>query len=547
MSTAQADLSTWHPDDLRRQRAEQVRTSVDVALPRLSVWNYNACQFHETPQPDCEYRACGGELFAYQRVTTMWLYLIRSGILASLPGVGKTNAIIALAALLKQRGELPRRMLVVCQTPATLQWASEIARWAPGLGVQVIPSGLSKDKRLDRYSGAFGDFDIMVVGWHMMLKDFEILEKLNFGVLVCDDVDPIVNHDTQVHSNVTALAAQADRVIISNASVVNTDIRQLHAAMVPIGGLSVLGSRSTFERRYIRTDNYTEIDARGNERMRTRDVGFRNGVELREKVTPLILRHTYDDLDQKFGADTRMPTLMPPQTVWLEMYPAQRKRYAELQQGVLRIKKAEGEKVKQVDALTRVNYGAAICSGLAALKGEEDGPGTSVKLDWLVHQVTTSWQGRKVVVFIKNLGLVAAAEQRLNAVGVGTAKIWGPDASADHRAAEIKRFWEDPNCQVMLGTSALERSLNLQNASILVNIDMLMNPSRVKQLAGRIRRAGSKHSHIFIFNVLTVDSQEERYEKVLAQRAAMSDYIFSEQSEMFAKLTPLELLSLISP
>jgi SNF2 family DNA or RNA helicase len=99
----------------------------------------------------------------------------------------------------------------------------------------------------------------------------------------------------------------------------------------------------------------------------------------------------------------------------------------------------------------------------------------------------------------------------------------------------------------MLGTSALERSLNLQNANILVNVDMLMNPSRMRQLAGRVRRAGSKHSHIFIFNLLTTNSQEERYEKVLASRAAMSDYIFNETSEMFAKLTPMELLSLISP
>lgn len=540
--TAQVDLSTWNPDDLRRSRAEQVRTATDVAIPRLDGWNYDACQFHDEPRPDCEYRSCGGDLFSHQRVGAMWMYLIQSGILADLPGVGKTSQVLALAALLKQRGELNRRMLVVCQTPAAAQWAAEISRWTPGLTCTAILSGMSKAERLERYSGARGDFDILVIGWHMMLRDSEILEKLNFGVLVCDDVDPIVNHDTKVHEIVVRLSERADRVINSNASVINTDIRQLHAALVPCGGLSVLGSRSSFEARHIRTDTYTEIDSSGEARVRQRDVGFRNGEELRSKVLPLILRRTYEDLD-----DVRMPVLMPPKTVWLDMHPAQRKRYAELQQGVLKIKQAEGEKVKQVSALTAVNYGATICSGLAGLKGEEDRPGTSVKLDWLLHQVTTSWHQQKIVVFIRNTGLVAAAEARLNAAGIGTAKIWGPDAGAAHRAAEIKRFWEDPQCRVMLGTSALERSLNLQNANILVNIDMLMNPSRVKQLAGRIRRAGSKHSHIFIFNVLTTNSQEERYEKVLASRAAMSDYIFSESSEMFAKLTPMELLSLISP
>ena len=66
---------------------------------------------------------------------------------------------------------------------------------------------------------------------------------------------------------------------------------------------------------------------------------------------------------------------------------------------------------------------------------------------------------------------VDALQHRLADRSVGYATIWGPEAGADHRAAEITRFWQDDRCRVMILSVAGERSLNLQNASILVSID----------------------------------------------------------------------------
>jgi hypothetical protein len=67
------------------------------------------------------------------------------------------------------------------------------------------------------------------------------------------------------------------------------------------------------------------------------------------------------------------------------------------------------------------------------------------------------------------------------------------------------------------------------------------------QLAGRIRRAGSSHAHIWVFNLFCRDTQEERYLEVLQRRQAMADYTWGEQSELYDSLSPLELLSLITP
>lgn len=524
--------------DPRLARAEQVKQADDVPFPPLKYWNSEACSQHETPQVDCEFRACGGELFSHQRVGVMWLYLRRKGLLADLPGVGKTNQILGLAALLKERGELTHRMLIVCNTPSTLQWFAEAQRWTPRLKTQVIYSGLNRTKRIQRY---VQDFDMLIIGNHMMLQDMDILEKLEFETLIVDDVDALLNHETKTHQAIVSLSQNVKRSVVMNATAIQTKLQQVHAALMPAGGIDVFGPLSNFERRHVRKETERRIGPSGRVSQHKVDAGYKNGEELRQKLGPMYLRRRYEDL-----SDVRMPVLMPPKHVWLEMHPAQRKKYEELKEGVLRLKKDGVEKVKHAEALAKFTYGQQICAGLPAL-GEDDGAQASVKLDWLTHQVMEAWPDRKVVAFIKNIGLVAAAEQRLLNRGVGVAKIWGKTPSAAARAQEISRFWNDPECRVLLGTSSIERSLNLQNANILVNVDTMLNPSRMQQLAGRVRRAGSVHQHIWVFNLFVQDSQETRYLDILEKRQAVADFTWGETNELYASLSPSELLSLISP
>ena len=524
--------------DLRTERAEQIKHAKDIHLPHLKYWNYSACARHTEPRPDCEYQACGGELFAHQRVGVMWLYMRQKGLLADLPGCGKTGQVLGLIALLKQRQELSGRALIICQTPSVLQWLAESNRWIPKVQTAAVYSGMTKAQRISTY---VQNWDSLIIGYHMVQRDWEMLEKLEIENLFVDDVDPLLNHDTLTHQRIVALSRDTKRCVVMNATSIQTSVSQIHAALLPAGGFEVFGSRGQFERKFVRKEISREMTRSG--RVYTREVvtGYRNGDLLRKQLGPLFLRRTYEDL-----TDIRMPTLMPPKNVWLEMHPPQRQRYTELQEGVLRLKREEGETIKHAAALAKVTYGQQICAGLPAL-GEADSPLGSVKLDWLAHQVTGPWKGRKVVVFIRNIGMVKAAEQRLNGLGIGTAKIWGQDHSATHREIEKQRFWKDPACQVLLGTSSIERSLNFQNANILVNFDSLMNPARMAQLAGRIRRAGSKHAHVFVFNLFCQNSQEDRYLDVLMRRQAVADYIWEEDSELYESLSPMELLSLITP
>lgn len=525
--------------DLRSEKAERVKSAPDVSIGELKYWNYTPCAVHDEPQVDCQYKACGGDLFSYQRVGVSWLYIRKKGLLADLPGVGKTNQVLGLAALLKERGELNDRMLCVVQTPSVLQWLSEANRWVPKLRSDAVYSGMNRQKRIERY---IQNWDMMIIGSHMMLQDRDMLENLEVGTLVIDDVDALLNHETKTHSALVQLAQNCDRVIVMNATAIQTKLEQVHAALLPADGFNVFGSIDRFQNRYVRQEHERVLGPTGRVYDRKASVGYKNGAELKAKLGPMVLRRRYEDL-----ADVRMPVLMPPKHVWLDLHPAQRKLYNDLQSEAIKIQKEDGTtKVKHITALTAVTYGQQICAGLPAL-GEADHAKASVKLDWLVQAITEAWPDRKVVAFIKNLGMIRAAEKRLTDKGVGVAKIWGENKGAKDRELEKQRFWHDPECRVMLGTQAIERSLNLQNANILVNVDTVLNPARMTQIAGRIRRAGSPHEHIWVFSLFAKDTQEEKYLNVLKRRQGLADYAWDDQSQLYDKLSPMELLSLITP
>lgn len=157
-----------------------------------------------------------------------------------------------------------------------------------------------------------------------------------------------------------------------------------------------------------------------------------------------------------------------------------------------------------------------------------------------------------MVVYSKFRGSISALQDRLAREGIKSSTIWGVETDATVRQAEMDKFWQDPDTRVMIISVSGERSLNLQNASILVMWDMQLNPARVTQIAGRVRRVGSKHKRVFVFELLHNDSQEERYMAALSARQALYDHVFDVESEdgdslLIQKLDPEQILRLIQP
>lgn len=541
-------------DEQREAMAWRVHESPDFKLPRLKAWNYDLCRqhrngwvetyledgedkqrtVHDRPKPGC--RNCAIHFRAHQRVGIAWLYLKKSGLLADTMGSGKTTHAGGLVAMLLETGEIPTvgRAIIVPRAPALDQWQRELNRMMPGLNVLVATG--TRRQRIQAYQGSW---DVLLIGPEMLRRDYELLERFPLAAFIADDIDQLRNHEIDTSYVMDRMGSRADRYVIMSGTPLQKRLGELHAVLDAVGGEKILGPRDYFDKRYIRMEYIKDFDRKsGREFKRKKITGYKNTQELKTKIAPLVLRRTTFD-------DVTLPTIIP-NDVMLDLYPSQRAKYTELQRGVIRILKEEGEQVKHTSAIARLHYGSAICAGLAAL-GEEDVPNSSMKMDWIIEKLTAGdLSDEKVVIFANLKNTVRALQHRMLAEGIGFVTVWGENKNRAERTAAQERFWTDPDCRVLLGTRAIEQSLNLQVSRHLINVDMILNPARMEQLAGRIRRDGSAYQHVFVHNLLTVNTQEDRYLALLEREAAIASHIWDENSQLFQSLSATALLQLIS-
>lgn len=549
-------------DERREALAWHVRNLNDFDLPHLDAWNYDLCRQHrmgwdekvmkdgeevthkvyDRPFPGC--RKCGIHFHKHQRVSIAWLYLRKRALLADTMGTGKTTSAGGLVAMMLQTGELadPRdggvgRVIITPRAPALHQWRDELQRMMPGLNV-LMAQGPAKE----RYRAYAQEWQVLLIGPEMLLNDADKLERIPLAAFITDDIDTIRNPDNRQAYEIKRLGRRADRFIEMTGTPLQKKLPELHSVLDPIGGLEVFGSMDAFVNRYTRYENDSSYDPNlGRRTTSKRIVGYKRLDEVKRKMAPMVLRRTVDQLD-----DVHMPAIQT-NDVMLDLYPSQRAAYKELQTGVIQLLREEGAQTKHVTALSKIHYGAAICGGLATLHGvEQDGPGTSVKMDWIQEKLNGELENEKVVIFANYKNSVRALQDRFRADGIGFTTVWGEDPNKERRRQSQERFWEDKSCRVLIGTRAIEQSLNLQVARHLINMDLIMNPARMEQLAGRVRRTGSAYKHVFVHNLLTIDTQEERYLPALEREAALSGFIWGENSQLFQALSPTALLHLIS-
>lgn len=527
------DLSSLMPSE-RFALAEAVRVRKGFDLPNLRFFNTSPCSSHTEVTMGC--RQCGVLPRAHQRQAAAWLYLKRQALLADSVGTGKTATTILLIAMLKEVGHLEgKKVVVICRAPAVKQWVQELNRMVPTLNSVAFQG--TKKQRLDSLRS---DWDVLVVGKEMFIRAEAVFRELSLRLIIIDDVEAVRNKATATAMSVKKVASLCQYVVVVNATPLAKKLTDMHSTLDLVGGREVFGSETNFKKMFTQEEK-VEIEVRGGERKTIRRItGYKNIGRFKELIAPMVLRRTADDLD-----DVEMPAISS-STVWLDLHPAQRAKYREIQDGILTIiKSGRLAEVKQLEAVTIFLKASSVCTGLAAI-GEDDLPGTSVKMDWIMDSLQGDLADEKVIVFIHNRSMISAAQNRLTAAGLDFVTISGADSNPTRRAASIQKFWDDPNCKVLVGSQTLEASLNLQCARHMIMADVIMNPARVRQLAGRFQRIGSQHKTVYLHQLLTRSTIEEGMLDKLERENALLDVVWDSTSEIFQALPPSELLKLIA-
>ena len=490
----------------------------------LQIKKASAVEFTEPP-------GYLSELKSFQKKGVAFLYTIKSGALWDSCGTGKTHVVMALMCLLKSRGELGSCLYVV---PAAdvLSKVEELGKFTNTLNFAAASGKLSNRLRVYNTS-----YDIILVSYEVLRgQDFGYLKALNFNTIILDESHVFRNSSTKTAENVLNLTVDADRVITMSATPIQMSLVDVWSQQRS-WNQGIFGTEASFKRRYV-IEEEEEHNIRRHRFKKRRIVGYKNISEAQQILEPFFLRRTIADVEDE------LPELVVAKH-WGELRPAQRAVYEELRKGTVQLL-SQG---KRIEAKQNIHSMQLVVNSTAALGVSED---VSWKMDWLMEQLTADSSALggtmaqdKVVIFAQHKATIRVMAKRLEEAGIGYVIMSG-DYSKEQRQVFKKRFWEDSDCQVLIGTTAIEVSANLHCARFLVSLDSLPNPQRVEQLVGRIRRTGSVHRSVVFIMLLTNNTFEEKLYTRLERRQATVDRVFVESSDIFDSLSDLELVQLFS-
>ncbi len=451
-------------------------------------------------------------LFNYQEDGVLHLTFGRRVLLADDMGLGKTIQAIAAAALLKQLRDI-QRVLIVCPTSLKHQWAREIRRLT-SLSVQVIEGAPAIRRDLYQRLGFFN-----IVNYESVRFDEEEIAGREFDLVILDEAQRIKNWRTRTAAGVMRL--RAPRAFVLTGVPLEDRWDELYWMFTFIDP-TILGPRFRFKQRF----HEVRQRASGSYKL----LGYKNLDELRQRLAPYMKRRRRTDviLDLPRRIDN---------TFFVEMTEPQLEAHGEYERTAARwMAKARRapltseERRELLGCLSRMHV---ICNALALHDpgiSAKDREKTSPKLRELREILSDSLTdaNRKAVIFSQWTGMLELITPVLDKLNMGWIKLTSqvPPASRDDF---IKQFFDDPMCKVCLSTDAGGEGLNLQAASLVINMDPPWTPATLGRRIARVQRPGQPHS-INVVNLVARGAIEERMLDALIARKTIFDAAPNEDS-----------------
>ena len=131
--------------------------------------------------------------------------------------------------------------------------------------------------------------------------------------------------------------------------------------------------------------------------------------------------------------------------------------------------------------------------------------------------------GQKVVIFSQWERMTAMTESVVRKLNLDCVRLHGGVPTAK-RGDLIERFSKDDSISVFISTDAGATGLNLQCATVLINLDVPWNPAILDQRNARIHRLGQKEK-VQIILMVSENSYEERVLDLLQNKQNLFDNV----------------------
>jgi superfamily II DNA or RNA helicase len=404
------------------------------------------------------------ELYDYQKEGV--LFATRSGrcLLGDEMGLGKSIQGIAVAEVMARLFGV-ERVLIVCPTSLKHQWEREIIRCGDR-PVRVV-NGLRP--RRERQYGETSFFKI--INYDTVYRDLDLIHGWSPDLVILDEAQRIKNWETRTARSVKRI--QSPYALVLTGTPLENRLEEL-ISIVQFVDPYRLGPTYKLLHDHQERDEFGKV------------IGYHDLDRIGKTLEPILLRrHKIDVLDQ---LPERIDT-----NLFMPMTDLQRHLHDENKDVIARIVEkwkrygflSESDQRKLMIALQRMRMA---CDSAYLVDHTHDvGPKADEAITLLEEMLED--EGVKVVIFSQWLRMHELLVRRIKRRGWKHVLFHGGVPSGKRKDL-IDRFCEDPDCRLFLSTDSGGTGLNLQHATVVINMDLPWNPAVLEQRIGRVHRLG---------------------------------------------------------
>jgi superfamily II DNA or RNA helicase len=446
-------------------------------------------------------------LYDYQREGV--LFAARAGrcLIGDEMGLGKTVQAIAVAEIMARLFGV-ERVLIVCPTSLKHQWQREIERCS-NRSAEVI-GGLRARREIHFAADAF----FKITNYDTIYRDLDLIHAWAPDLVILDEAQRIKNWATRTARSVKRIAAPY--ALVLTGTPLENRLEEL-ISIVQFVDRFRLGP--TF--RLLHEHQLRDGDGKV--------IGYQALDKIGKTLEPILVRrHKEEVLEQ---LPERIDT-----NIFVPMTELQRKHHSEGMEIVARIVQkwkryrflSEADQRRLMIALQRMRMS---CDNSYLVDHRSDNGSKADEAATLLDEVLER-PSVKAVVFSQWLRMHELLVRRFEGQRWQHVLFHG-GLSSNKRKEILDRFRDDPNCRVFLSTDSGGVGLNMQHASVVLNMDLPWNPAVLEQRVGRVHRLGQRRA-VRVVNFVAQGTIEEGMLAVLKfKKSLFAGVLDSGDKEVF--------------
>ncbi|MCP9745541.1 DEAD/DEAH box helicase [Lacihabitans sp. CS3-21] len=467
------------------------------------------------------------QLFPFQQEGVKFAARAGRSLMADDMGLGKTIQSIAVAEIYKKVLQT-NSVLIICPTSLKYQWKSEIERFTHS-SVQIIEG--SSHKRREQYSnnGAY----YQIVSYNYIAQDIDFInETLEIDFVILDEAQRIKNWKTKVSKSVKRL--NSNYTVVLTGTPLENRLEELYSIMQFID-VYQLGPLYQFVERYQLKDPETG-----------KVIGYQHLHEIKLTLADTLIRRTkaevLKELPERMDKNLFVPMTLEQREIHDEMQRLVSKLVSKWRKfGFLN----EVDRQKLILSLSRMRM---VCDSTFII---DQRTRKDTKVDELMNIVEEFLETNdsKVVVFSQWERMTRLIAAEFDKKGIEYEYLHGGIPS-HKREKLLTNFKEKPNSRIFLSTDTGGVGLNLQSASLVINLDIPWNPAVLEQRIGRVYRLG-QNRNVTVINLVSTGTIEHKMLDVLKFKSSMAsgvldggeDTIFLDNDQFKGFMESLETLT----